>query len=446
MLNSQIDCDKESKKMKNGKNKGLYLNILRNAEYRKLLFSNLINRFGDSVEAIAFTWIVYQITHSAAWSAVVFALNMLPNVLVQPFAGALIEKLNKKKVVIATHFLRAALISLFIVLYKFDCVSPAVLAVFTLMITTVESFNLPADTAFTAQVVKREDVSAGMSLNSVFTHAASLVGSGVAGFIIAGLGVEAAMFTDISTFLVAAILIGLIKKTGEITAQETSSEKGEAPGYAKLFKDGIAYVFKTPVVRNFCVLCIVLNLMLIPINALQAPIADGIFGMGSELLSFAGIFASLGGIAGAALLPYISKALSPLKITILGTAMLTVGMACVPCGRLVRGNAFLSYMLISFCFFIMVASASLVGGIINIQFMKCVDRSFMARASAVFGASATAAMPVGSLITGMLVSHISVTYLLIGSAVFSAVILVMLMIMQPVLENKEGSSDAAQPE
>ena len=80
--------------MKNGKNRGLYIDILKNKEYRKLLFSNLINRFGDSVESIAFTWIVYQITHSAAWSAIVFALNMLPNVFIQPFAGAIVEIKN----------------------------------------------------------------------------------------------------------------------------------------------------------------------------------------------------------------------------------------------------------------------------------------------------------------------------------------------------------------
>ena len=62
----------------------IYGNILKEHEYKKLLFSNLINRFGDSVESIAFVWIAYQITHSAAWSAIIFALNMLPNVIVQP--------------------------------------------------------------------------------------------------------------------------------------------------------------------------------------------------------------------------------------------------------------------------------------------------------------------------------------------------------------------------
>lgn len=429
--------------MKDTKNRSNYLKILKESEYRKLLFSNLINRFGDSVESIAFTWVVYQITNSAAWSAIVFALNMLPNVIVQPFAGAIVEKMNKKQVVIATHFLRALLITLFIILFKLDYVNPLILSCFTLIITTVESFNLPAGTAFTAQVIKREDINAGMSLNSVFTNAASLAGSGAAGFIIAKSGVEAAMLIDVSTFIIAAILIKLIKEADNTVSNNADSTKNNSSGYIKMLKEGIVYVFKTPIVRNFCIICIVLNCMLIPLNALQAPISDDIFGMGSELLSFAGIFSSIGGIVGAVLLPYIAKTLSPLRITIMGIFLLIIGMSCIPAGRLVKGNAIRSYILISVSFFIMVASASLVGGIINIQFMKCVDHNYMARASAVFNSSVTAAMPIGSFIVSMFISRISVMYMLIGSTAVSIAILVLIMILQPILEKSEEMTNEA---
>ena len=427
--------------MKDTNNRANYSKILKESEYRKLLFSNLINRFGDSVESITFTWVVYQITNSAAWSAIVFALNILPNVIIQPFAGVIVEKMNKKLVVIATHFLRALLITLFIILFKLDYVNPLILSCFTLIITTVESFNLPASTAFTMQVIKREDINVVISLNSVFTNAASLAGSGVAGFIIAKLGVEAAMFIDVSTFIIAAILIKLIKETANTVPTNTDSTKNNSSGYIKMLKEGVVYVFKTPVVRNFCIICITLNCMLIPFSALQAPIADNIFGMGSELLSIAGIFSSIGGIVGAVLLPYIAKILSPLRITILGIFMLIIGMACIPAGSLVKGNALLSYTLISTSFFIIITSSSLVGGIISIQFMKCVDHNYMARASAVFNSSVIASMPIGSFIVSIFISHISVMYMLIGSTAVSIAILVLIMILRPILEKPEEKTN-----
>lgn len=78
-----------------------YRDILRQREYLKIILAGLINRFGDS---IAFTWLVYAITGNAAWSALVYAANQLPSVLVQPFAGALVEGMDKKKLTILITF------------------------------------------------------------------------------------------------------------------------------------------------------------------------------------------------------------------------------------------------------------------------------------------------------------------------------------------------------
>ena len=73
-------------------NKISYKEVLKESEYRKLLISTIINRFGDALDAVGFTWLVYQITHSGTWSAIIFALNILPNVIIQPFTGALVER------------------------------------------------------------------------------------------------------------------------------------------------------------------------------------------------------------------------------------------------------------------------------------------------------------------------------------------------------------------
>ena len=61
-----------------------------------MMVAALINRFGDSIDAIAFTWIVYELTGSAVWSAVIFGVNKVPSVFVTPLAGAWVEGRNKK--------------------------------------------------------------------------------------------------------------------------------------------------------------------------------------------------------------------------------------------------------------------------------------------------------------------------------------------------------------
>ena len=138
-------------------NKTNYREVLKDNNYRKLLASNLVNRFGDSIDAIAFTWLVYDITKSASWAAIIYGLNVLPNIFLQPFLGAYVERLDKKKVVVATHIIRTLIISLFVIMYLNSLVTPYVMVAFTLIITSVESFNLPASSAFVQSILQMEN-------------------------------------------------------------------------------------------------------------------------------------------------------------------------------------------------------------------------------------------------------------------------------------------------
>ena len=432
-------------------NRKMYGEIIKEREYRKLIFATVINRFGDSVDAIAFTWLVYQITHSAAWSAIVFALNTLPNVVVQPFAGAIVEKMDKKHVIVATHLLRAVIITLFALLYRAGLVNALVMAIFTLVITTVESFNLPATSAFTIQVVKKEHMTCGMSLNSMLSSAASLAGTGAAGVIIATAGVSAAMMIDVVTFAVAAVLISAMKagrakvtKAAQNEASKTTSEAGETENKKEqskieFFLDGFRYVANSRVICNYGLLAVALNFMLIPINALQAPIASEIFKMGGEILSIAGAFAAIGGIAGSAFVPVLSQKLSPLKMIMLGTSLLGAGMLGMACGGVFVGNNIACYVDVAASFFIMMVAASIIGGTINIQFMKNADPKYIARAAAVMGACGEACMPVGSLLLSAVVTKVSIEAILVFCVIFAIAILAILVFVKPQMEIEEGS-------
>ena len=432
-------------------NRKMYGEIIKEHEYRKLIFATVINRFGDSVDAIAFTWLVYQITHSAAWSAIVFALNTLPNVVVQPFAGAIVEKMDKKHVIVATHLLRAVIITLFALLYRAGLVNALVMAIFTLVITTVESFNLPATSAFTMQVVKKEHMTCGMSLNSMLSSAASLAGTGAAGVIIATAGVTTAMMIDVVTFAVAAALIGAMKagrvaitEAAQNEVSKTTSEAGETENKKEqnkieFFLDGFRYVASSRVICNYGLLAVALNFMLIPINALQAPIASEIFKMGGEILSIAGAFAAIGGIAGSAFVPVLSQKLSPLKMIMFGTSLLGAGMLGMACGGVFVGNNIACYVDVAASFFIMMVAASIIGGTINIQFMKNADPKYIARAAAVMGACGTACMPVGSLLLSAVVTKVSTGAILVFCVIFAIAILAILVFVKPQMEIEEGS-------
>ena len=134
-----------------------YRKLLSKTDYRRLLISTAVNRFGDSLDAVAFAWLVYKITQNGAWSAIVFGLNILPNVIVSPFAGAVVERLNKKNVIVFTHILRAMLLTSFLAMFVSGHVNGWVMAAFTIAVSTIESFNMPASTSFIPMIVKNDN-------------------------------------------------------------------------------------------------------------------------------------------------------------------------------------------------------------------------------------------------------------------------------------------------
>ncbi|MDE5598610.1 MAG: MFS transporter, partial [Lachnospiraceae bacterium] len=160
-----------------------YKDILKQKEYLKIILANLINRFGDSVDAIAFTWLVYAITGNASWSALIFAVNQLPSVLLQPFAGALVEGMNKKKLMVLTDIIRGITTTLLVVLYLSGHLNPWIMFLFTLINSSVEAFRLPASLAVVPRILDKEYYTYGNSLNSTLSTIVQLIGLGLAGII-----------------------------------------------------------------------------------------------------------------------------------------------------------------------------------------------------------------------------------------------------------------------
>ncbi|MCR5031788.1 MAG: MFS transporter, partial [Lachnospiraceae bacterium] len=134
-----------------------YKDLLSNRNYTKDLAAALINRFGDSIDAIASSWIVYEITGKASWSAVIYALNQLPSVFITPLAGPLVEQWEKKKVMVLTDVIRAICVGIMATGLLFGFLSAPLIAVLTLVISTAEAFRVPAGTAMMPMLVKKEE-------------------------------------------------------------------------------------------------------------------------------------------------------------------------------------------------------------------------------------------------------------------------------------------------
>lgn len=186
-----------------------YVRLALNGPFSALWAGQLISVFGDRVHQIALAFLVYQATDSAIAVGLIFLTATLPNLLLGPIAGTLVDRWDQKVVMVVSDLLRAALILLIPVaaVINLALVYPLVFAV-----TSVSIFFRPARTAVLPRLVRQDDLLTANSAIWLGETFADVIGYPLAaGFVVAlGASLPLAFWFDAVTYLASAMLIGSI--------------------------------------------------------------------------------------------------------------------------------------------------------------------------------------------------------------------------------------------
>lgn len=194
-------------------------------QYIRLLLADTINRFGDSIDVIAYSWIMYEIAGSASLMALVVGLNFVPTVFLTPFAGAFVDRISKKRVMALADLLRFVFVAAIVTLYTTGLLSPALIVVFTLATSTVEAFRLPAGGAILPQLLEQEYYTLGKAANYSVSRISGLAGYMLAGGVIALLGAAGALWIDAATFLISSAINMVDTVSGEPAGRKTDGKR-----------------------------------------------------------------------------------------------------------------------------------------------------------------------------------------------------------------------------
>jgi MFS family permease len=183
-----------------------YLGLLRrNRDFRLLYFATLISLGGDWFLFVALQDLVLQLSGSALLSTLVQVCQTLPNFLCAPFSGHLIDKLDRRRLIIVVNCL-CAVAALLPLLARSAALLPlAYLGV--VLIGVGESFLAPAADAALPNLVDKEDLQQANVLFNSTWGTMLVLGAALGGLITLALGRNAAFLLDGLSFLVAALLV-----------------------------------------------------------------------------------------------------------------------------------------------------------------------------------------------------------------------------------------------
>lgn len=423
-----------------------YRLVLKQKQYCKLIIANLINRFGDSVDSLAFAWLVYALTNDAAWSAIIFGVNRLPSIFLQPIGGAIVENKNKKSIIVLTDIIRGVCVGLIALFYFLGILQPWMLVITTLIISSVEAFGLPASSAVVYNIIDKETLEFGLSLNSSLSSIVELIGLGVAGLIIAKLSISGAIGIDAFTFFLSAIIKLTVNTNEKKYEKKIESTKVKIEGYLNDLKDGIKYVRTKKAVFNIIIMTVLVNAMLVPFNSLQAPLISEVLHSEEGMLSVLGTAITLGMLIGAVIYPYLANKLSDKFFTAIGGASFGIYyVALVVIGNYIsNSNKFLYNSIVAVISFIAGIFITFTMQFIAVVFMKVIEKEYIARANSIVSSAAVSATPVTSFLLSFIVAFTSTKTIFLVSGVILIVLMIALSFLfrfddQDVEKNNENT-------
>ncbi len=158
-----------------------YLRLARNRNFSLLWVGQLVSLFGERIHTVALAFLVFESTGSALEVGFTFAATAIPNVLLGPLAGALVDRWNRRWTMLICDLLRAALLVSVPFVVEIDV---RLVYVMAFLIATVTLLFRPAKTAVIPAVVDSNDLVTANSMSTIADTAADLIGLPLAGVLV----------------------------------------------------------------------------------------------------------------------------------------------------------------------------------------------------------------------------------------------------------------------
>ncbi|MCB1766559.1 MAG: MFS transporter, partial [Candidatus Competibacteraceae bacterium] len=146
-------------------------NLLRTFQernYALFFFFQSLSLIGYWIQSTTFNWLLYQLTDSALWLGYFSAAINLPVLVLLPFAGSLVDRFDRRRLLLILQFLFMLQALALAVLTHFDLLTLALIVAMGCLQSILTAFDSPARQAFVPRLVtNREHLPAAISLNSM---------------------------------------------------------------------------------------------------------------------------------------------------------------------------------------------------------------------------------------------------------------------------------------
>lgn len=343
---------------------------------------------GSFAVQFAIIWWLTSTTGSATVLATAALVGLLPQVLLGPFIGALVDRWNRKRIMLIADSVIALASAWLAWMFYIDAASSALVFVVLGVRAIAGAFHGPAMLASTSLMVPEEHYVRVQGLNQALQNGSPLLAAPIGALLVSWLPMSSILLIDVGTALVAVIPLLFVKVPQPEAEQESLEQSSvladvaEGIRYLRQHREQMYLVIGATLV-NFC---IVPAFALLPLYVLQE--LDG----GAYYLSGLQLLFGVGGVVGGSLLAswggFERRAYTViLGFACMGAATLTIGIAPAS-----------SHWMPATAMFFVGAAAAMINGAIMAMLQSQVAADYQGRLFTLLGSIAGAMTPLALLL------------------------------------------------
>jgi MFS family permease len=264
----------------------------RHRNFQILFSANIVFNIGSWVQRIAQDWLVLQLTHNnGTYLGLVTALQFMPALFLSLHGGALADRVDKRKILIATNAggaFSASILGLLVITHQVHLWHLFLLA-FTLGVSS--AVDAPVRQSFVTEVVGHTDVANAVSLNSANFNAGRLIGPALSGASIAAFGTGPSFLMNACSYIFVIIALMNLRKN-EFFPQPRSTSMTNV-------REGLRYVKARPDLYAIMIVVFFMANFGLNFQIFNALMATKVFHRGAASFGFLGTILAIGSLTGA---------------------------------------------------------------------------------------------------------------------------------------------------
>jgi predicted MFS family arabinose efflux permease len=369
-------------------------------------FGACTSSIGTWMQILAQSWLVYSLSKSSVYLGLDAFFGQIPIFLFSLFGGVFADRKNRRNILLASQivqlicaFLLAGLVFTHVVqIWHIWCLS------FT--VGLAQSFGGPAYSALIPTLVKKEDLQNAIALNSIQFNLARVVGPALGGLALVKLGAFWCFTLNGISYL--AVIATLLAIRPHFVPPATQMPVIQS------MREGIDFLRKREGMASLVVLAFGITLLSYPLITFLPVMARDVFHGGANTFTLFLCLSGAGSVTGALLVAGSASQSGQARKSLIVMAVLGIVITAFGLSRVLAASAVLVFVSGSLLMIVFALNTSMV--------QLYVSDAMRGRVMSVYNVAFRGGMPLGSLVSGLLIKQTSAPAIMAGNGLLVVVL------------------------